>query len=174
MIGSPSQEVAISNSLGREPQAFISDPLTMTLIAPYTSGLICALACCSGCAQRDAGTVTDDQAVPRYESAPEVASARLVPVFSRDVAPLLDQYCLRCHDAASARGGVALDVFRDGPPDQNPQVNRWLLWRSPTLDRLRRLARRAELLKSSAPWIAMVGPPLLFALSLDRSEREAI
>ncbi len=61
----------------------------------------------------------------------------------------------------------------DGPPDQAPQVNRWLLWRSPTLERLRRLARRAEVLKSSAPWIALVGPPLLFAFSLDRSEHEA-
>ena len=61
----------------------------------------------------------------------------------------------------------------DGPPDQVPQVNRWLLWRSPTLERLRRLARRAEVLKSSAPWIALVGPPLLFAFSLDRREHEA-
>jgi len=60
----------------------------------------------------------------------------------------------------------------DGPPDQNPQVNRWLLWRSPTLDRLRKLARRAELLKTSAPWIALLGPPLLFAFGLSRRERQ--
>ena len=61
----------------------------------------------------------------------------------------------------------------DGPPDQNAQVNRWLLWRSPTLDRLRKLARRAELLRTSAPWIAMLGPPLLFAFGLRRRERQA-
>ena len=58
----------------------------------------------------------------------------------------------------------------DGPPDQNPQVNRWLLWRSPTLERLRKLARRAELLKSASPWIALIGPPLFFVLGRDRRE----
>ncbi len=61
----------------------------------------------------------------------------------------------------------------DGPPDQDAQVNRWLLWQSPTLDRLRKLAQRAEFLKISAPWIALAGPPLLFAFGLRRCEREA-
>ena len=60
----------------------------------------------------------------------------------------------------------------DGPPDQDGQVNRWLLWRAPTLDRLRRLARQTELLRSSAPWIALLGPPLFYAFGLSR-EREA-
>ena len=31
---------------------------------------------------------------------------------------MLDQYCLHCHDAAAAEGGVVLDVLRDGLPDQ--------------------------------------------------------
>ena len=60
----------------------------------------------------------------------------------------------------------------DGPPDQNPQVNRWLLWRSPTLERLRELCRQAEMWKSSAPWIALAGPPLFFAF-LRRGEKRA-
>jgi hypothetical protein len=54
----------------------------------------------------------------------------------------------------------------DGPPEQHARVARWLLWRSPTLGRLRDLCRRAEILKSSAPWIALAGPPLFFALGL--------
>ncbi len=61
----------------------------------------------------------------------------------------------------------------DGPLDQNPQVNRWLLWRSPTLDRLRKLARRADLLKTSAPWIALAGPPVLYVLGLRRQRQAA-
>ena len=44
---------------------------------------------------------------------------RAAPVFSSDIAPLLDQYCLHCHDSAAAQGGVVLDVFRDGPPTRN-------------------------------------------------------
>jgi hypothetical protein len=60
----------------------------------------------------------------------------------------------------------------DGPPEQDGQVNRWLLWRSPTLGRLRELCKQAEMWKSSAPWIALVGPPLFFAFGL-RRERDA-
>ena len=61
----------------------------------------------------------------------------------------------------------------DGPPEPHARVNRWLLWRAPTLGRLRELCRRAELLKSSAPWIALVGPPLFFALGVRRDARRA-
>jgi hypothetical protein len=60
----------------------------------------------------------------------------------------------------------------DGPPDPDAQVKRWLLWRSPTLVRLRKLTRRAQMLKETAPWIAIVGPPLFFALGLRRREHE--
>ncbi len=61
----------------------------------------------------------------------------------------------------------------DGPPEQHGRVNRWLLWRPPTLGRLRELCRRAEMLKSGAAWIALAGPPVFFALGLHRDERRA-
>jgi hypothetical protein len=41
---------------------------------------------------------------------------RPAPVYSRDVAPLIDRYCLGCHDGASAEGGVVLDAFHDEIP----------------------------------------------------------
>jgi hypothetical protein len=41
-----------------------------------------------------------------------------VPIYSRDVAPLIEKYCLRCHDEAVARGGVALNDLRDHVPDE--------------------------------------------------------
>ena len=40
-----------------------------------------------------------------------------VPVYSRDVAPLLDRYCLHCHDSATAREVSSWMFSRDGPPD---------------------------------------------------------
>ena len=58
----------------------------------------------------------------------------------------------------------------EGPPEPHGRVNRWLLWREPNLGRLRELCRRAEVLKSSAPWIALIGPPLFFALGVRRDE----
>lgn len=60
----------------------------------------------------------------------------------------------------------------DGPPDADGQVKRWLFWRSPTLIRLRKLSRRAQMLKDAAPWIALLGPPLFFALGLRRGGQE--
>jgi hypothetical protein len=42
-----------------------------------------------------------------------------VPIYSQEVAPLIDQYCLGCHDGAAAKGGVILDVFRDQVPDKD-------------------------------------------------------
>ncbi len=46
----------------------------------------------------------------------EITPQRAVPIYSKDVAPLLDRYCLHCHDHATARGRIVLDVFCDGPP----------------------------------------------------------
>ncbi len=62
----------------------------------------------------------------------------------------------------------------DGPPRQHPRVNRWLLWQSPTVTRLRELCHRAEWWKESAKWLALAGPPLFFAIGAKgRHEREA-
>jgi len=52
----------------------------------------------------------------------------------------------------------------DGPPPQDGRVIRGLFWQSPTLTRLRQLARRTAWWKERAPWIALAGPPLFFAV----------
>jgi hypothetical protein len=39
----------------------------------------------------------------------ERATTRCVPVYSRDVGPLIDKYCLNCHDSAAAQGGIILE-----------------------------------------------------------------
>ena len=44
---------------------------------------------------------------------------RPMPVYSRDVAPIIEQYCLNCHDSAGAEGGVILDVFGDEVADRS-------------------------------------------------------
>jgi hypothetical protein len=44
---------------------------------------------------------------------------RLTPVYSRDVAPIIERYCLNCHDSAGAEGGVILAVFGDEVADQS-------------------------------------------------------
>jgi Protein of unknown function (DUF1592)/Protein of unknown function (DUF1588)/Protein of unknown function (DUF1587)/Protein of unknown function (DUF1585)/Protein of unknown function (DUF1595)/Planctomycete cytochrome C len=89
----------------------------MTAKVRYTMGLTFALACCAGCDQREVDTVVPDQDVARDEPRIDAARPLTAPIFSRDIAPLLDQYCLHCHDAAAAQGGIVLDVFRDGPPE---------------------------------------------------------
>src|SRR5262249_58586253 len=35
------------------------------------------------------------------------------PVFARDVAPVLNKYCVTCHKSPKPRAGFALDVFTD-------------------------------------------------------------
>ena len=85
----------------------------------------CALGCCAACDRPDAGLarVGSRDGIGRISQSPakalpvnsslEVPAGRAEPVYSRDVAPLFEKYCLDCHDAAAAEGGVVLDVFRD-------------------------------------------------------------
>jgi hypothetical protein len=47
----------------------------------------------------------------------EVSVPRPQPLYSRDIAPLFEHYCLHCHDHAAASGGIVLDGFGDGIPD---------------------------------------------------------
>ena len=61
----------------------------------------------------------------------------------------------------------------EGPPEQDAQVNRWLLWQKPTLTRLRRLCRSAHWWKSAAPVIAVGGSALLAALGTWRARPPA-
>ena len=56
-----------------------------------------------------------------------------------------------------------LEIY-EGPPEQPAQVRRWLLWRAPTLARLRELTRRAKHISQWAPVIAVAGPVLFLAL----------
>jgi len=51
---------------------------------------------------------TDHFAIESVRSGP-------TPVYSKDVAPLFEKYCLKCHDAAGAEGGVILDELSDNP-----------------------------------------------------------
>ncbi len=87
------------------------------------------LACCAACDRRAAGPARADSAnsVPSAldaggqalhdELSVEFSPRRAEPVYSRDIAPLFEKYCLTCHDAATAEGGVVLDVFRNEVPD---------------------------------------------------------
>jgi hypothetical protein len=43
---------------------------------------------------------------------------RPTPMYSKEVAPIIEQYCLNCHDGAAAEGGIVLDGFRDEVPDK--------------------------------------------------------
>ena len=85
--------------------------------------------CCAGCdvpenafmpvSPRDparalASTVQEMKA---DSSTVEVGPPRVVPTYSKDIAPLFDRYCLHCHDNVAAKGRIVLDVFRDEPPD---------------------------------------------------------
>ncbi len=43
----------------------------------------------------------------------EARSPRRSPVYSKDVAPILEKYCLECHDAGGAEGGINLEELSD-------------------------------------------------------------
>jgi hypothetical protein len=92
-------------------------------------GVTCIVTCFAGCDQReDASLATSPresanvvvspvQELEAESSTIEAATPRAAPIYSKDIAPLLDRYCLHCHDNATAKGRIVLDVFRDGPPD---------------------------------------------------------
>ena len=42
-------------------------------------------------------------------AATQYAQSRPVPDYALDVAPLFEKYCLSCHDASGAEGGVILE-----------------------------------------------------------------
>jgi DNA-directed RNA polymerase subunit RPC12/RpoP len=57
--------------------------------------------------------------VPTVEAAPPTTAASPVPAalasgpsFEKDVQPLVQKYCIRCHSASKKKGGVVLDGFR--------------------------------------------------------------
>lgn len=58
----------------------------------------------------------------------------------------------------------------DGPPSQEGQIQRWLLWSPGTLDRLRSMQKRARLSMIGAPIIALAGPLVLGRLFCRRKD----
>jgi hypothetical protein len=65
------------------------------------------------------GSVAASPGVARPDPAP-VSLARATPVEFKEVAPLIDRYCLNCHDSVAARGGVVLDVEAPDPEAHKP------------------------------------------------------
>jgi hypothetical protein len=98
------------------------------------AALMFALGCCTACDWNVAtfvpsgvGQATGSLAATEPDSpAIDIVPQRPSPNFSRDVAPLLERYCVQCHDSASARGDVILDTFDDrGPsPEHTPLLLR--------------------------------------------------
>ena len=93
----------------------------------------CALCCCAACDLRevDRSSMVDSHTLGHAATAqgmvsPEPPSItfptrREVPVYSRDVEPLFDRYCMKCHDRAAARGGVVLEDLLDEILDKEHQ-----------------------------------------------------
>ena len=89
-----------------------------------------ALGCCAACdwgvatsVPADVGQAAGSSATTELDSvtdssAIDILPPRPSPNYSRDVAPLLERYCVQCHDSASARGDVILDTFDDRGPDK--------------------------------------------------------
>ncbi len=100
--------------------------LSMNTTITRLATLALALATALGCACEVAAPIpADAQAAAcgasRADLATQDAPIEVAPcdlVFSRDVAPILDHYCMSCHDAAVAEGGVVLDAFSDKFPDE--------------------------------------------------------
>jgi hypothetical protein len=86
------------------------------LLAPL--GVSCLLLASAGCDRRG-----DDEPIPPAPSSAEqresdddridAAEPAAPPVFARAVAPLVEKYCVACHNRANARGQVVLDDFPD-------------------------------------------------------------
>jgi hypothetical protein len=76
----------------------------------------------------DAISVRVHSATELQSDAPAVAlsSPRPCPDFERDVAPLIEKYCVSCHDAASARGKLVLENA-PGSPSSTRREAPWRL-----------------------------------------------
>jgi hypothetical protein len=89
-----------------------------------------ALGCCAACdwgvatsVPADVGQAAGSSATTELDSVTDSSAIDIVPPrpspnYSRDVAPLLERYCVQCHDSASARGDVILDTFDDRGPNR--------------------------------------------------------
>ena len=95
----------------------------------------CVLAFCVGCDRAGGSSAPANPGVARAVVAPgrEAESkglpiaeprSRSGPVTAKEVAPLFEKYCLRCHDEAAARGGFVLGTPRDAASSENER-SRW-------------------------------------------------
>ena len=87
--------------------------------------LFCAVLGCAGCGQQSSEPAPGQPAVIpisptqaiRQESPDRsispTAQSHPAPIYAKDVAPLFEKYCLNCHDAAGAEGGVVLENVSD-------------------------------------------------------------
>jgi Protein of unknown function (DUF1592)/Protein of unknown function (DUF1588)/Protein of unknown function (DUF1587)/Protein of unknown function (DUF1585)/Protein of unknown function (DUF1595)/Cytochrome C oxidase, cbb3-type, subunit III len=89
--------------------------------------LFCAVLGCAGCGQQssepapgqtDVIPISTTQSI-RQGSPDRSLSSKVhshpAPIYAKDVAPLFEKYCLNCHDAAGAEGGVVLEDFSNTP-----------------------------------------------------------
>jgi hypothetical protein len=87
--------------------------------------LFCAVLGCAGCGQQSiepapgqtqvipiSTTLSTRQELPD-RSLSSKAHSHPAPIFAKDVVPLFEKYCLNCHDAAGAEGGVVLENISD-------------------------------------------------------------
>jgi mono/diheme cytochrome c family protein len=121
-------------------------------------------------ARRIAFTLTAAGALAVWPSSTPVASRQERPSFAREVAPLLDRWCVRCHGAQEQQGGLRLDsylgVMRGGdtapavrPGDPNESL---LVAKVERRDRRAMPPRRAlpaPLVARLRAWIAAGAPP---------------
>jgi hypothetical protein len=118
---------------GRPPDSGISHQYSnMKTYSAYWKalGVSCILVGCAACNRHEAAPAPAEfrSPVPPLGRTPakaspgeftfEIPPAPAVPVYSRDVAPLIEKYCLDCHNSVAAKGGVVLDNFRDEVPDK--------------------------------------------------------
>ena len=82
--------------------------MNLQLNRPLTCSLLAAIVGCAGCGER-AGAPSENEVIEIPTVLVEPARPRDVPAYSKDVAPLVEKYCLKCHDAAGASGGVVLE-----------------------------------------------------------------
>jgi hypothetical protein len=110
------------------PSIILTSPMTtrFCLFAVVMFALGCCAACYWGVATSvpaEVGQIAGSAATTELDSvtdssAIDILPPRPSPKYSTDVAPLVERYCLQCHDSASAQGDVILDAFDDGGPNK--------------------------------------------------------
>ncbi len=77
-------------------------------------------ACWVGCDREESFSHATSSPTAQAVVPPKVElPPRVFPDFSRDVVPLLDRYCMGCHDREGKRGGVVLEGIRQGSADDS-------------------------------------------------------